>query len=301
MYCSNCGEEVDPNAHICPYCSHPLQDNQAAAVDTDNSEEVTFEEDMQLFVGRNHAFYDKKWKKAEEKNGVSFNFAAFFLSALWLGYRKMYKLVLYMALLFLAIDLILYFIGYEYEFARVDPIDQGINIGVAVTLGIYGNYLYKKEAEKRVQTIRNTTTTTDEKEKQLQNKGGKVWYGPLLAALILIGVYVVPASFLPVNFNVVDEVRYSSFYEYPDVEIGVMFDSIFDNGEWDHVEDNDTYDIVEYTGVDSQNDDIAIQFQSYPDSEEFEVFAVTIDGMELDVFDINLFLEDIFNEYDNVY
>ncbi|MBP1969225.1 hypothetical protein J2Z83_001329 [Virgibacillus natechei] len=304
MYCSNCGKEIDPNGRFCTHCSHPLHtehDYQAAAIESDTPDDVIFEEDMRLFVGKNSAYYDRKWQKAEEKNGVSFNFAAFFLSILWLGYRKMYTFVFYIAILFLGIDLVLYFIGYEYEFARIDPIDQGINIGVAVTIGLYGNHLYKKEAEKRVQSIQNTTTTAGEKEKQLKEKGGKVWYGPILAFLIIIVVYVIPTLFIPVNVNAVDEARYSSFYEYPDVEIGVMFDSVFDNGEWHHVEERDTYDIVEYTGIDAQNYDIAIQFQIFADSDAFEVFSVTMDGMELDVFDINLFLENVFTEYDRLY
>lgn len=305
MYCSNCGKEVEPNARFCTHCSHPLhttQINQAAATEIDDTpEDVIFEEDMRLFVGHNSAYYDRKWQKAEEKNGVSFNFAAFFLSMLWLGYRKMYKFVLYIALLFLAIDLVLYLIGYEYNVSGIDPIDRGIGIGVATMLGLYGNHLYKKETEKRVQSIQNTTTTTGEKELQLKKKGGKIWYGPILAFLIIIGVYVIPSLFIPMNVNAVDEVRYSSFYEYPDVEISVMFDSVFDDGEWDHVEDSDTYDIVEYTGIDSQNDDVAIQFQIFADSEDFEVSSVAIDGMELDVFDMNLFLENVFSEYDGFY
>jgi len=80
-----------------------------------------------------------------------------------------------------------------------------------------------------------------------------------------------------------------------------MFDTIFDNGEWHHVEEHDTYTIVEYTGTqsaDSQNYDIAIQFRNYTDNEEFEVYSITVDGRELDAFDSNLFLENVFTEYD---
>src|SRR5690625_5626540 len=69
-----------------------------------------------LFVGKNSDYYKRKWENMNPKrNGFSFNVAAFFLTLYWLGYRKMYKLVFFIALLFLAIDAVLYLVGYEYQ------------------------------------------------------------------------------------------------------------------------------------------------------------------------------------------
>jgi hypothetical protein len=56
---------------------------------------IPTEEEIRAFVGPNSGYYLNAWQPAlSDQGSVSgFNVAAFFLSGLWLGYRKMYKSV----------------------------------------------------------------------------------------------------------------------------------------------------------------------------------------------------------------
>src|SRR5690625_6047559 len=75
-----------------------------------------FEEDLMLFVDQNSDYYKKKWDNTDpKKKGFSFNAGGFFFTFFWLGYRKMYELVFFISLSFLAIDAFLYVICYQYE------------------------------------------------------------------------------------------------------------------------------------------------------------------------------------------
>src|SRR5690625_4469138 len=100
----------------------------------EGSTEDSVEKDMLKYVGKNSDYYHEKWKTiAEKKNGVSWNFAAFFLSTIWLGYRKMYKEVIYIALFFLSFDLLLYFLdsGIGINSSFVESVNNSLVYGLA--------------------------------------------------------------------------------------------------------------------------------------------------------------------------
>src|SRR5690625_2391805 len=88
----------------------------APTVENIEENNPTFEEDLMLFVDQNSDYYKKKWDNTDpKKKGFSFNAGGFFFTFFWLGYRKMYKLVFFISLAFLAIDAFLYVIGYQYQ------------------------------------------------------------------------------------------------------------------------------------------------------------------------------------------
>src|SRR5699024_7034732 len=138
-------------------------------IEPNQENDPTFEEDLMLFVDQKSHYYKNKWKKMDpKKNGFSFNAGAFFFTFFWLGYRKMYKLVFFISLAFLAIDAILYVVGYQYQLdSFIDPVDRAIGTATSALLGFYGNMLYKKHAEKKVLEIREATTHSSDKEIEL--------------------------------------------------------------------------------------------------------------------------------------
>lgn len=312
MFCQNCGTQQTNDAHYCPQCGEQLDFNthtDEVASEIENIElnegDTTFEEDLMTFVNQKNSYYQQKWKKIdskEKKNGLSFNVAAFFFTFFWLGYRKMYKTIFFIALAFLAVDLILYLVGYQYQAdVFIDPIDRAIGTSVSVGLGLYGNILYRKHAEKRVLEIRNTKHHSTDREPELKRQGGRTFIGILYALLIIGFAYVLPTIFIPMNVSVVDEIKHSEFYDYPDVTIDELFNRVFDEGEWQHVDSTSDYDLISYDGikqVDDEMHDVSIVFID-EGKDEFEVLYVVVDDEELDSYDSNDFIDYIFSEYDN--
>src|SRR5699024_1073255 len=151
---------------VCPHCQQEIQtekehteSDEEVLDDNASDTESSFEEDVALFVGDNYPYYQKKWEKVKKKNGITFNVAGFFLSFLCLGYRKMYKIILFFALGFLAIDLLLYLFGYQYDPNEfMSPIVRGISTGITITFLFYANMLYKSHTEKSVKLIRRASS-----------------------------------------------------------------------------------------------------------------------------------------------
>ncbi|MBD7964948.1 DUF2628 domain-containing protein [Fictibacillus norfolkensis] len=96
------------------------------------------------FVGeKKKDYYLKKWQKDN-----NFNWAAFFLTLLWLGYRKMYTPIFLVLDAFLAIDIIFLLIEIEGTL-----INRSLGAALSGWLGIGGNLLYKKHAQKQISMI----------------------------------------------------------------------------------------------------------------------------------------------------
>ena len=307
MFCTNCGKQQATQARFCRECGNQLETEQmnelAPTVENIEENNPTFEEDLMLFVDQNSDYYKKKWDNTDpKKKGFSFNAGGFFFTFFWLGYRKMYKLVFFISLAFLAIDAFLYVIGYQYQLdSFIDPVDRAIGTATSALLGFYGNMLYKKHAEKKVLEIREATTHSPDKEIELKKQGGRAFSGVLISVLIFVFVYLVPTYFIPMNFDVIDQIKYSEFYDYPGVTMDELFDSAFVDGEWKHLESKSDYDLISYEGekhVDHDIHDISIVFID-EGLDEFEVLYVVVDDEELDIFDSNEFLDYIIAEHEN--
>lgn len=269
----------------------------------EESVENSMEEDMLVYVGKNKEFYKRKWKMIKEKNnGVAWNVAALFLSTFWLGYRKMYKEVFLIALFFLCCDFLLYFIDsfYGMSSSSIDSINNGLTIGMAVFIGMYGNYFYQKHTEKNVLLIRNTVQDTQRRQLMLEQKGGPSWGGVFIALGIMLVFYILPATFIPLQSSAINSVKGGTFYDYPDVIVEDLFNTVFDNTSWDEIPSNADYDLVEFTGTKSAYDhEFLVHIQFIYDGNEFEVYRIMIDGEALDEYELFEFLDYIFFEYEN--
>lgn len=311
LFCTNCGKQQPAQARFCSGCGNQLvtelQTDELAQtvenIESGQENDPTFEEDLMLFVDQNSNYYKRKWENMDpKKNGFSFNAGAFFLTFFWLGYRKMYKLVFFISLGFLAIDAILYVVGYQYQLdSFIDPVDRAIGTATSALLGFYGNMLYKKHAEKKVLEIRDTISNPIDRETKLKKQGGRAFRGVLISALIFVFVYMVPTYFIPVNLDKIDTVKYTEFYDYPGVTLGELFDSAFVDGKWKHSESTSDYDMISFDGkkhVDHDVYDVSIVFID-EGLDEVEVLYVVIDGEELDTYDSNNFLDYIIDEHEN--
>lgn len=240
-----------------------------------------------LFVGKKADYYEKKWTKAEEKNGRSFNGAAFFFSLFWLGYRKHYKPIVLINFSFLLIDLFLFLIGYEYPATGISPIDQGIGISMGVMLGLYGNKLYQDYVQKEIQKIQNSTENLSKREELYQEKGGTSWWGVLITLAITLVVYIIPSSFIPMEVDPIEEIQVSEIEYFEDgetnnLQVNKLFNEVFEDQHWKELsESGNNNKRVQFEGNHDRLEHL-IQFEIFDEDEYVEIIDFFIEDKELE-------------------
>ncbi len=190
-FCSKCGSELTDNASFCGGCGAAslAKENTQTTQTTSQPSPVSEDESLELFIGKNHDYFARKWAIAEQKKSKqSWNWAAFLLGFSWMAYRKMY---LYS---WIFIGVVIIEILCEYAFNLPDKLSNAINIGIAVTFGWQGNYLYKLHAEKKIKEI--TAMNSPEQIKvELAKQGGTnigaaIGFVVALAAIMLLVIVV---------------------------------------------------------------------------------------------------------------
>lgn len=153
LYCRNCGKEENDEASFCSSCRTDLRETREQDPDS---------ELIRLYIGEKKVdYYTKKWKKDK----ITWNWAAFFFTVFWLGYRRMYG----MLISFLAIIIILQVVLYHLDFAST----TSIGTIAAVTFGMNGNQLYKEHTQRKVKKMKKMYG--EKVERTIQMKGGPNW------------------------------------------------------------------------------------------------------------------------------
>ena len=195
-YCEKCGEALSVNRNYCSNCSHDLNDEKQSNVGTSTlltnlnelenesiSEVEKNEALLSAFVGEEkQSYYLRKWKN---DNRQSFNWAAFFGSFFWLGYRKMYKVICSILLLFIVFDLVILLTGIDGT-----VLNNSIAIGLAVVLGAGGNSMYKSFAQQEIEKLK-TVYSDDQLLEKVSLRGGGSWNGVWISLLLVISYAVV--------------------------------------------------------------------------------------------------------------
>lgn len=178
-FCGDCGTAFAATATIQPFLSNAAPQDRPA-------DDITTAE--MKFIGKNHDYFNRKWKIAElKKSKQSWNWAAFFLALPWMAYRKMYIYCWIFVGLYSVIILA------EYAFGVSDTLSGVISTAIAVTLGWQGNSLYKNQVQKKVKEI-TAMNTPEQAENELVRQGGTsvgaaVGFAiAFLALVILIGL-----------------------------------------------------------------------------------------------------------------
>ncbi len=125
-------------------------------------------DELRVFVGGKANYYLQKWapRLQDPQAEVGMNWAAFFLTAMWMCYRKMYRV----AFIFYGVTTLVVVAQYV-VFVTVmglPAIPAGVgligNVAAAVICGLYGNAWYLAHAERLIAEARarvRTNTTWD--------------------------------------------------------------------------------------------------------------------------------------------
>ncbi|MBO0602519.1 DUF2628 domain-containing protein [Sporosarcina sp. E16_3] len=174
MNCTQCGGTIFEKDRFCGACGTSLLDGNVEA-----SSETEKTNLLKVFVGdKKQSYYFGKWEKSEQR---SWNWAAFFATFFWLGYRKMYKFVLSILLFFIVVDGVIAILGIDGT-----RINYYIGIGIAAALGIGGNSEYKKFALREINKLEKQYSEGQLLEK-VQKRGGGSWKGFWLTVVFFIG------------------------------------------------------------------------------------------------------------------
>ncbi|WP_185806843.1 DUF2628 domain-containing protein [Bacillus salinus] len=132
------------------------------------------------FVGKRQEFYSKKWAQFKnQKNNLSWNWAAFLLGFVWLVYRKMY-LYGYLALaIIITVDII-------YILILKEAMSSSVFAGTFIIFGLSGNQFYLDFVKKQVNKIKQADLGESERIKKMKKQGGVSWKGVLLYLVVFI-------------------------------------------------------------------------------------------------------------------
>ncbi|MEK3887561.1 DUF2628 domain-containing protein [Bacillus sp. FSL K6-3431] len=295
-HCHRCGNNLDENKDFCSKCGDQFNDdgstinidiNELAQNDATVLPKFDSELDLSIFVGKKYPYYNRKWIKNKE-NKPTWNFAAFFLSLFWLGYRKMYIPIVIIIATFFFIDFLLYISDYKYS-----TVDNSISFAIAILLGLYGNHFYLLNAKKKVSAIREKGLSSEDKNVELHKKGGTSWLGVFIALVSLLLYAFASSALFPTAEDKVSGLKDGTFYDSAAQTVGETMDNFFLHPEWKVIKNDAGEEIIRFTGK-KENSTIKIDFIS--DGELFDVHNAEIDGEQLDEDEMNEVLNLIITE-----
>ncbi len=198
LFCRYCGSLIKKGSTICQSCGNKLDVPSMVNAKDEISEGPEYvsntgtnlnQEDLfRLFVGgKKEDYYLHKWSKGDR----SWNWAAFFLSIFWLGYRKMYKPLFMMFTIFLMMDIVFILSGIDST-----SFNNAIGIVVSITLGAWGNYLYRRHAVKNINLLTENNMSHEELQRVIELRGGSSWKGVWgVVGLLIIYILLVMLIF----------------------------------------------------------------------------------------------------------
>lgn len=149
------------------------------------------QEAIKIFVGKNHGYFERKWKEAaQRKQQLSWNWAAFLVGFGWMGYRKMY---LYS---WIFIGVVVAELIAELAIGVPSSITSSINLGIAMGFGLKGNAWYQQHVNQRVDQIL-ASHAPEQARIELARQGGSnigAAVGFVAALLVLLGMIGVIAE-----------------------------------------------------------------------------------------------------------
>jgi hypothetical protein len=137
--------------------------------------------------------------RRQRRGGAGSNTAAFFLSALWLPYRKMYK----MTFIFIAFTVLVtilqevLFVGILGEPKTPRTVARFVRIAIVAVCGYCGNRWYLSHAKQIIAEVRMQRLDDESFLNELARRGGTSLLASLaVVCLLIIAMLVLVASFL---------------------------------------------------------------------------------------------------------
>jgi len=150
------------DAVFCPKCGKSVGLDQAKGTDEQNSSDsgdhqinssettekaAHLQESWRLFVDTRYHYYADKWSKSTDPaNHAGWNWASFFVGLFWLGYRKMFGVLLMILAIYFVTDALVYVTGLRF-------LNSIVSLSIFIYLGAKGNSLYYRFVRKKIELI----------------------------------------------------------------------------------------------------------------------------------------------------
>lgn len=135
-------------------------------------------EEAALFIDKGADYYIRKWSTAKDPNTSSgINWWAAVTGVFWLGYRKMYSLVLLLLAVLLVIEVIcLLCFGQTYK---------QINIGITLAFAFTANTVYFKFMNRQIAKVKTKEPDPKKQKTLIAEAGGTSWLGIVIVFMTL--------------------------------------------------------------------------------------------------------------------
>lgn len=136
-------------------------------------------EQLKIFLGKKYPYYEKKWALIGTKKIFSqWNWAAFSCTLVWVAYRKMYFYLFITTILLVSLSLAEEFFGFS--------LGNSVNMSVGTIFGIYGNAMYKRYLDQKIQKLKQHTPLTQGEEPSfLQGKSTSITAAVIMTLIII--------------------------------------------------------------------------------------------------------------------
>lgn len=169
-----------------PYAAPELALSHSNSIAVQDTEEQTF----RTFVGPKSDYYLDKWRPLDSDQGrnTGFNWAAFFLSGLWLPYRKMYAVtaILYGIILVETVAEEVVFVEILGRLEAPAALTRAIGLLVSIVCGAYGNQWYRSHARKVIADVQRQGFEQGAMLEVLSRRGGTSLGAPFAAFFLFI-------------------------------------------------------------------------------------------------------------------
>ena len=180
-FCPNCGissDEVESLQNTGGELSRAGYTKKMAISDINEPMETLTEEEIRAFVGYGYEadYFLYKWRPALEglSDEVGFSWVAFFLTVLWLPFRKMYRvtLILYAIIILETILEEILFVGILGKNETPNSIAGIGGLVLSVVCGACGNRWYLSHTKKVVSQLRSQGMQQESYLHMLSERGG---------------------------------------------------------------------------------------------------------------------------------
>jgi Protein of unknown function (DUF2628) len=163
------------------------------------------ENEIRAFVGKNSDYYLSRWSAllTGGESKIRFNIAAFWLTGLWLPYRKMYKITITLYSVIIA-ETILEYILFDGILKYDEPpkiLGYIVGITIGFVCGIYGNRWYYSHTCKNISEVRRLSTSEASRTQALIKRGGTSWSAAIGFNLMFMIVVIVVIGTVSVLFG----------------------------------------------------------------------------------------------------
>lgn len=220
MNCRYCGSEIFEQDRFCGKCGRPIDSTDSTNAIGDILEAETNERLLlRKFVGdKKSSYYLAKWNQNKH---YTWNWSAAIFSIPWLGYRKMYKMIVGILLTFLVLDIVIALGGFDEAVS-----DRAIGIGISIFIGMIGNSSYRTMAEKNIRTLQ-TQYSGNDLLTEVEKRGGESSKGVLIAILLVFGYGILST----VSTNFIDSVKnpvgsHEEVSDYSELAVATYFPTV---------------------------------------------------------------------------